>query len=89
MTTRPSCITRPLRRASGAFTHHALSPDTAIESWAPTRAARLDIEVLEWIASQTRAKFQGNPKVMKLFATIIGATRLPLAQLPNLFDMGM
>jgi len=28
----------------------ALSPDTAIESWAPTRAAGLDIEVLEWIA---------------------------------------
>ena len=67
----------------------ALSPDTAIESWAPTRAACLDIEVLEWIASQTRAKFRGNPKVMKLFAAIIGATTLPLAQLPNLFDMGM
>src|SRR5258705_6866068 len=33
----------------------ALSPDTAIESWAPTRAAALDIEVLEWIASQMRA----------------------------------
>ena len=67
----------------------ALSPDTAIESWAPTRAACLDIEVLEWIASQTRRKFRGNPKVMRLFAAIIGATTLPLAQLPNLFDMGM
>src|SRR5580692_3410993 len=67
----------------------ALSPDTAIESWAPTRAACLDIEVLEWIASQTRSKFRGNPTVMRLFAAIIGATTLPLAQLPNLFDMGM
>jgi hypothetical protein len=26
---------------------------------------------------------------MKLFAAIIGAATLPLAQLPNLFDMGM
>ena len=67
----------------------ALSPDTAIESWAPTRPACLDIEVLEWIASQTRSKLGGNPKVMKLFAAIVGATTLPLAQLPNLFDLGM
>ena len=67
----------------------ALSPDTAIEGWAPTRAVGLDIEVLEWIASQTRRKFRGNPKAMKLFAAIIGATTLPLAQLSDLFDMGM
>jgi hypothetical protein len=67
----------------------ALSPDTAIESWAPTHATCLDLEVLEWIASQTRSKFRGNPTVMKLFAAIIGAATLPLAQLPNLFDMGM
>jgi hypothetical protein len=67
----------------------ALSPDTAIESCAPTRAACLDIEVLEWIASRTRRKFRGNPKVIRLFAAIIGATTLPLAELPNLFDMCM
>jgi hypothetical protein len=67
----------------------ALSPDTAIESWAPTHATCLDIEVQEWVASQTRSKFRGNATVMKLFAAIIGATTLPLAQLPNLFDMGM
>jgi|ERR1700692_1875414 hypothetical protein len=67
----------------------ALSPDTAIESWAPTRAACLDIEVLEWIASQMCRKFRGNPKAMKLFAAIVGATTLPLAQLSDLFDMGM
>ena len=67
----------------------ALSPDTAIESWAPTRAACLDIEVLEWIASQMCRKFRGNLKAMKLFAAIVGATTLPLAQLPSLFDLGM
>jgi hypothetical protein len=67
----------------------ALSPDTAIESWAPTHAACLDSEVLEWIASQTRSKFRGNPTVMKLVAAIVGATTLPLAQLPSLFDLGM
>jgi hypothetical protein len=67
----------------------ALSRDTAIESWAPTRAACLDIEVLEWIASQTCRAVRSNPKVIRLFAAIISATTLPLAQLPNLFDMGM
>jgi hypothetical protein len=67
----------------------ALSPDTAIESWAPTHAACLDIQVLEWIAGQTRSKFRDNPTVMKLFGAIVGATTLPLAQLPNLFDMDM
>jgi hypothetical protein len=67
----------------------ALSPDTAIESWAPTRAADLDIEVLEWIASLMRGKSRGNRNVMKLVAAVIGAATLPLTQLPNLFDMGM
>jgi hypothetical protein len=36
----------------------ALSSHTAIESWAPTRAAGLDIEVLEWIAGQIRGKLR-------------------------------
>src|SRR4029077_12290715 len=30
----------------------ALSPDTDIESWAPTKASGVDHEVLEWIARQ-------------------------------------
>src|ERR1700726_4919431 len=34
----------------------ALSPDTAIESWAPTRTAGVNAEVLEWLASQMRGK---------------------------------
>jgi hypothetical protein len=67
----------------------ALSPDTAIESWAPTRAVGLDIEVLEWIAGQIRGKLRGDPTVTKLVVAIIGAATLPLAQLPNWFDMGM
>src|SRR6202790_104026 len=67
----------------------ALSPETAIESWAPTRAAGLGIEVLEWIAGQIRGKLRGNPTVTKLVVAIIGAATLPLAQLPNWFDMGM
>src|ERR1700726_976026 len=67
----------------------ALSPETAIESWAPTKAAGVDIEVLEWIASQMRGKHRSNRTLMSLVATIIGAATLPLAQLPNVFDIGM
>src|SRR6202045_2814287 len=38
----------------------ALSPETAIESWAPTQAVGVDTEVLEWIASQMRGKRRSN-----------------------------
>jgi hypothetical protein len=67
----------------------ALSPDTAIESWAPTKAVGVDTEVLEWIASQMRGKRRSNRTLMALVATIIGAATLPLAQLPNVFDIGL
>src|SRR5213080_24456 len=67
----------------------ALSPETAIESWAPTQAVGVDTEVLEWIASQMRGKRRSNRTLMRLVATIVGATALPLAQLPNVFDIGM
>src|SRR5919107_4836584 len=60
----------------------ALSPDTAIESWAPTQAIGVDTEVLEWIAGQMRGKRRGNGTLMALVATLIGAATLPLAQLP-------
>jgi hypothetical protein len=36
-----------------------------------------------------RGKVRGNPTVTKLVVAIIGAATLPLAQLPNWFDMGM
>jgi hypothetical protein len=67
----------------------ALSPDTAIESWAPTRAAGVNTEVLEWIASQMRGKRRSNRTLMRMVATIVGAAALPLSQLPNVFDIGM
>ena len=68
----------------------ALSPETSIESWAPTRAVGVDTEVLEWIAGQMRGKRRSNRILMALVATIVGAATLPLAtQLPNVFDIGM
>jgi hypothetical protein len=67
----------------------ALSPDTAIESWAPTKAVGVDTEVLEWIAGQMRGKRRSNRTLMTLVATIVGAATLPLVQLPNVFDIGM
>ena len=68
----------------------ALSPETAIESWASTRAVGVDTEVLEWIAGQMRGKQRCNRMLMALVATIVGAATLPLTtQLPNMFDIGM
>jgi hypothetical protein len=66
----------------------ALSPQTAIESWAPSQAVHVDSEVLEWIASQMRGRRRGNRTLMRLVATIVGAT-LPFTPLPNVFDIGM
>jgi hypothetical protein len=67
----------------------ALSPETAIESWAPTRTSGVDLEVLEWLASQIRGKRRSNRTLMALVATVVGAATLPLTQLPNVFDIGM
>lgn len=67
----------------------ALSPDTAIESWAPAQANGVDIAVLQWLASQMRGKRRSNRTLMRMVATIVGAAALPLAQLPAVFDIGM
>jgi len=68
----------------------ALSPETSIESWAPTTAVGVNIEVLEWIASQMRGTRRNNRTLMRLVATLIGAATLPLAHtLPNVLDFGM
>jgi hypothetical protein len=67
----------------------ALAPETAIESWAPTETTGVDIEVLKWIASRMRGKRRSNRTLMTLVATIVGAATGPLAQLPNVFDIGM
>ena len=63
----------------------ALARETAIESWAPARAANVDSEVLEWIASQMRGNRSRNRTLTALVATIVGA----FTQLPNVFDIGM
>ncbi|MBS0529537.1 MAG: hypothetical protein JSS22_09135 [Proteobacteria bacterium] len=67
----------------------ALSPDTAIESWAPTKAVGVNIEVLEWVASQMRGKRRSNHALMALVASLIGVATLPLVHLPSVFDIGM
>jgi hypothetical protein len=66
----------------------ALAPDTAIESWAPAHATKVDIEVLNWIATQMRGNRRHNRTLAALIATLVGAA-MPLAQLPNVFDIGM
>jgi len=66
----------------------ALSPDTAIESWASVHRV-VDVEVLEWIASQMRGKPRSNHTLTTLVATLVGVAALPLAHLPNVFDIGM
>jgi hypothetical protein len=68
----------------------ALSPETPIESWAPTQAVGVNVEVLEWIAGQMRSKRRASPVFATLAATLIGAATLPLVQsLPGLIDLGM
>jgi hypothetical protein len=66
----------------------ALAPETAIESWAPANATNVDIEVLNWIANQVRSSRRRNRTLAALIATLVGAA-MPLAQLPNVFDIGM
>jgi hypothetical protein len=67
----------------------ALSPETDIESWAPTKAMNIDTKVLEWIASQMRGKRRTNHALATMVATLVGAAALPLAQLPGVLDMGL
>src|ERR1700709_1511463 len=61
----------------------ALSPDTAIESWAPTQALNVGTETLEWISRQMRGNRRGNRTLPAMVAAIVGVAALPLAQLPN------
>ncbi|MGJ5024382.1 hypothetical protein [Bradyrhizobium oligotrophicum] len=67
----------------------ALSPETAIESWAPINARGIRTDALEWVAKQMRGKRQGNRALMAMVATLVGVTVLPLAQLPSMIDIGM
>ena len=63
----------------------ALAPETAIESWAPTHATNVDIEVLNWIATQMRGNRRRNRTLAALIATLVGA----IVHVPNVFDIGM
>ena len=67
----------------------ALSPDTAIESWAPTQALNAGTETLEWIARQMRGNRRGNRTLTAMVATIVGVAALPLVNLPYVFDIGI
>jgi hypothetical protein len=67
----------------------ALSPNTDIESWAPAQANKFDTKVLEWLAGQMRGKRRSNHTLAAMVATVVGAAALPLAQLPNVLDMGL
>jgi hypothetical protein len=67
----------------------ALSPNTDIESWAPTKANGINSEVLEWIASQMRGKRRSNRTLMAMVATLAGVAALPLTHIPYVFDIGM
>jgi hypothetical protein len=68
----------------------ALSSETPIESWAPTKAVGVDTEVLEWIISQVKGKRRRNSTLMSAITTVlVGAATLPLIQaLGVLSDLG-
>jgi hypothetical protein len=69
----------------------ALSSDTPIESWAPTKAVGVDSEVLEWIVSQVKGKRRRNATLMSAIMTVlVGTATLPLIQaLSVLTDLGL
>jgi hypothetical protein len=67
----------------------ALAPETAIDSWAPAKAIKANAEALQWIAGQMRGKRRSNRTLMAMVAGLVGAASVPLAQLPNVFDIGM
>ena len=67
----------------------ALAPETAIDSWAPAKAIKANTDALQWIAGQMRGKRRSNRALMTMVASVIGAASVPLAQLPNVFDIGM
>ena len=66
----------------------ALARETSIESWAPANTTKVDIEVLNWIASQMQSNRRRNRALAALIATLVGVA-MPLTQLPSVFDIGM
>ncbi|MDQ8726364.1 hypothetical protein RCO31_01450 [Bradyrhizobium sp. LHD-71] len=67
----------------------ALSPTTAIESWAPSRSSDVKVEVLEWVAAQMRGRRRTSRTLMTVVAALLGAA-LPLSQsLPHVADLAI
>lgn len=66
----------------------ALSPETALESWAPSRSTDVNVEVLEWIAAQMRGKRRTSRTLMTIIAALFGAA-VPLAQSLPLIDLAV
>src|SRR6516162_9123364 len=62
-------------------------PVSRAEAEALFQISDADTEVLEWIAGQMRGKRCINRTLMAMVATVVGAAVLPLAQLPNVFDI--
>jgi hypothetical protein len=68
----------------------ALSRETQIESWAPTKAVGVDTEVLEWISAQMRGRRRSRVTLMGIVALLVGATTIPVAQsLASIADYGL
>jgi hypothetical protein len=66
----------------------ALSPNTPIDSWAPTRAVGVDTDVLEWIAGQMRGRRRSSRTLTAIVATLVGAATLAQA-LPGFLDFSL
>ena len=68
----------------------ALSPDTPIDSWAPTRAVGVNTDVLEWVSVQMRGRRRSSTALKAVATMLIGAATLPFVQaLPGFFDFSM
>jgi hypothetical protein len=66
----------------------ALAPNTAIESWAPSQAATVNTEVLEWISLQMRSNRRSNRTLEQLVAMLVGVASLPLVHAPGMLEFG-
>lgn len=66
----------------------ALSADTPIDSWAPTRAVGVNTDVLEWIAAQMRGRRRSSRTLNAIVATLVGAATLAQA-FPGFIDFSL
>ena len=66
----------------------ALSPQTAIESSAPSQETNVNTEVLEWISQQMRSNRRSNRTLEQLVAMLVGVAGLPLVHAPEMLEFG-